>query len=125
MSMRGLAWGVAAVGALALGACTDSMRQQPTNVGSSAAAPIVPGTGRIMGGLGNAEVQRSQVGAGAQAPIVPGTGQIVGGGTGNASIQRTPTGQGVQAPIVRGTGQINGGLGNAEVQRLGGGAPPP
>jgi hypothetical protein len=110
---------------LGLAACADKAPPvQPTNVGGSAAAPIVPGTGRIMGGIGNADIQRTEGPApGAQAPIVPGTARITGG-TGNADIQRTIPGAGVQAPIVRGSGQIMGGIGNAEVQRLGGGPPP-
>ncbi|MFC7690322.1 hypothetical protein ACFQY5_12715 [Paeniroseomonas aquatica] len=94
----------------------------PSNVGASAAAPIVPGTGQIMGGISNAEVERTTPGAGAQAPIVPGTGRIMGG-TSNAEIQRTRPGRGVQAPIVPGTGQIMGGISNAEVNRVGGGPP--
>ena len=125
--------GIAATGMLALAACNPAPSQpqtaqpvpgpQPTNVGGSAAAPVVPGTARIMGGTGNADIQRVPAGQGAQAPIVPGTGRITGG-LGNAEVQRSATGSGVQAPIVRGTGQITGGLGNAEVQRQGGGPPP-
>ena len=63
-------------------------------------------------------------GSGAQAPIVPGTGRIMGG-ISNAEVQRTMPGAGVQAPIKPGTGQIMGGISNAEVQRAGGGPPPP
>jgi hypothetical protein len=73
---------------LGLAACTaQPPPAQPTNVGASAAQPVVPGTARIMGGTGNADIQRTTPGPGVQAPIVPGTGRIMGG-TGNADIQR-------------------------------------
>ena len=112
---------------LALTACQNrpppSAAMAPTP-GASAAEPIVPGTGRIMGGISNAEVQRVPQGTGAQAPIVPGTGRIMGG-ISNAEVQRTKPGPGVQAPIKPGTGRIMGGISNAEVERAGGGAPPP
>src|SRR6478672_9870843 len=65
-----------------------------------------------------------QPGASAAAPVVPGTARIMGGSS-NADIQRVQQGSGAQAPIKRGTGQIMGGISNAEVQRAGGGAPPP
>ena len=42
----------------------DQMERQPQTSGTgSVAAPIVPGTGRITGGLGEAEVQRQGGGA--------------------------------------------------------------
>ena len=93
--MTGLRSALAVSALVALAACNTapSTPRQPTNVGASAAAPIVPGTGQINGGISNAEVQRVPAGPGAQAPIVPGTGQI------------------------------NGGISNAEVDRVGGGPP--
>ena len=115
-----------AAGLLVLAACQNRpapMAAEPMP-GASAAAPIVPGTGRIMGGISNADIQRVPQGSGAQAPIVPGTGRIMGG-ISNAEVQRTLPGRGVQAPIEPGTGRIMGGISNAEVQRSGGGAPPP
>jgi hypothetical protein len=127
MTMTRIAGAAAMVASLALlAACqtpprTAAYAPQP---GASAAAPVVPGTARIMGGSSNADIQRVQQGSGAQAPIVPGTGRIMGG-ISNAEVQRTMPGAGVQAPIKPGTGQIMGGISNAEVQRSGGGAPPP
>jgi hypothetical protein len=106
-----------------LAACQNPTRTSTApQPGTSAAAPVVPGTARIMGGSSNADIQRVEQGTGAQAPIVPGTGRIMGG-ISNAEVQRTTPGAGVQAPIVPGTGQIMGGISNAEVQRSGGGAP--
>ena len=108
-----------------LAACQSQTPAYTPQPGTSAAAPVVPGTARIMGGSSNADIQRVQQGSGAQAPIVPGTGRIMGG-ISNAEVERTtPAGTGVQAPIKPGTGQIMGGISNAEVQRAGGGAPPP
>ncbi|MCB4820394.1 hypothetical protein [Roseicella aerolata] len=108
-----------------LAACQNPTRTSTVpQPGASAAAPVVPGTARIMGGSSNADIQRVEQGTGAQAPIVPGTGRIMGG-ISNAEVQRTTPGAGVQAPIVPGTGQIMGGISNAEVQRSGGGAPAP
>ena len=50
---------VALTALVALAGCTTpAPPRQPTNVGGSAAAPIVPGTGQIMGGISNAEVNR-------------------------------------------------------------------
>jgi hypothetical protein len=123
MAMSRLAYGIS-LALLGLAACTERPAPPaPTNVGSSAAQPVVPGTARIMGGSGNADIQRTEGTAGAQAPIVPGTGRIMGG-IGNAEVQRTTPGTGVQAPIVPGTGRIMGGIGNADIQRQGGGPPP-
>ena len=108
----------AMVGALALGACTDR------STSATAGAPVmpVPNYGytqedRFVGGRGGSS-------GNVAAPIVPGTGRI-SGGLGNADVQRAPAvpGTGAQAPIVPGTGSITGGLGNAEVQRQGAGAP--
>jgi len=120
---------IAGVAALAaslglLAACQAQTPAYTPQPGASAAAPVVPGTARIMGGSSNADIQRVQQGSGAQAPIVPGTGRIMGG-ISNAEVQRTMSGQGVQAPIKPGTGQIMVGISNAEVQSAGGGAPPP
>jgi len=78
----------AMIGALALGACTD--RSTPATAGGAPVMPV-PNYGytqedRFVGGRG--------------------------GGSGD-----------VAAPIVPGTGRVSGGLGNADVQRQGGGAP--
>jgi hypothetical protein len=105
------------IGALALCACTD--RSTPATAG----APVmpVPNYGysqedRAVGGRGGSSGDVA-------APIVPGTGRITGG-LGSAEVQRAPSsGTGAQAPIVPGTGRITGGLGEADVQRQGGGAP--
>lgn len=116
-----------AAGLMLLAACQSASRPTAATApapGISAAAPVVPGTARIMGGSSNADIQRVPQGTGAQAPIVPGTGRIMGG-ISNAEVQRTAPGAGVQAPIVPGTGRIRGGISNAEVQRAGGGAPTP
>ena len=115
---KGILGASSLIGALALGACAD--RSTP----ASAGAPVmpVPNYGytqedRFVGGRGGSSGDVA-------APIVPGTGRITGG-LGNADVQRAPAapGTGAQAPIVPGTGRISGGLGNADVQRQGGGAP--
>jgi hypothetical protein len=112
------ALGVSAiVGATALGACTD--RSTPATAG----APVmpVPNYGYTQE---DRAMQRGGTSGNVAAPIVPGTGRITGG-LGNADVQRAPAapGTGAQAPIVPGTGRITGGLGDADVQRQGGGAP--
>ena len=84
-----------AVSLALLAACQTTTPPAVPQPGASAAAPVVPGKGRIMGGISNAEVERTTPGPGVQAPIKPGTGQIMGG------------------------------ISNAAVQRAGGGAPPP
>ena len=78
----------AMVGALALGACTD--RSTPATAGG---APVMP-----VPNYGYTQEDRAVGGR--------------GGSSGN-----------VAAPIVPGTGRVSGGLGNADVERLGGGAP--
>ena len=105
------------IGALALGACTE----RPASAGGGPVMPV-PNYGytqedRFVGGRGGGS-------GNVAAPIVPGTGRITGG-LGNAEVQRAPAapGTGAQAPIVPGTGRITGGLGDADVQRQGAGAP--
>ena len=77
----------ALIGALSLGACTD--RSTPATAG----APVMP-----VPNYGYTQEDRAVGGR--------------GGSSGN-----------VAAPIVPGTGRITGGLGDADVQRQGGGAP--
>ena len=86
LTMRAL--GASAImGALALGACTDR------STSSTAGAPVMP-----VPNYGYTQEDRAV------------------GGRGGSSGD-------VAAPIVPGTGRISGGLGNADVERLGGGAP--
>ena len=114
---KGILGASALIGALALGACAD--RSTP----ASAGAPVmpVPNYGYTQE---DRAMQRGGTSGNVAAPIVPGTGRV-SGGLGNADVQRAPAapGTGAQAPIVPGTGRITGGLGNADVQRQGAGAP--
>jgi hypothetical protein len=105
------------IGAIALGACTD--RSMPGTAG----APVMPVPNYGYTQEDRAQ-QRGGTSGNVAAPIVPGTGRVTGG-LGNAEVQRAApvSGTGAQAPIVPGTGRITGGLGDADVQRQGGGAP--
>ena len=58
------------------------------------------------------------------APIVPGTGRVTGGlGDAVSNARPPPPARARRRPSSPGTGRITGGLGDADVQRQGGGAP--